>query len=152
MSVKDLNRGDRIRMQEVNGVEITVLIKSVYRLTGAKTGSNLAIEKWAADVEAIDGRTWTIDDSYDFYSLANENEPVEMTLDDKVSHPTHYTYGEIEIIDFIEQVTKDYKPELAFAIGNAIKYISRANRKNGKEDLDKARWYLNRVFEKWEVE
>lgn len=150
MSIKDLNRGDRIRIQEVNGVEITVRIGSVYRLTGAKTGSNLAIEKWVADVEAIDGRTWTIDDSYDFYSLANENEPVEMTLDDKVNHPTHYTYGDIEIIDFIEQVTKDYKPELAFAIGNAIKYISRANRKNGKEDLDKARWYLNRAFEKWE--
>ncbi|MCG1178133.1 DUF3310 domain-containing protein [Staphylococcus epidermidis] len=154
MSVKDLNRGDRIRMQEVNGVEITVQIEGVYRLTGSKTepktGSNLAIDKWFADVEAIDGRTWTIDDSYDFYSLANENEPVEMTLDDKVSHPSHYTYGDIEIIDFIEQVTKDYKPELAFAIGNAIKYISRANRKNGKEDLDKARWYLNRAFKKWE--
>lgn len=150
MSVKDLNRGDRIRMQEVNGVEITVQIEGVYRLTGLKTGSNIAIEKWVADVEAIDGRTWTIDDSYDFYSLANENEPVEMTLDDKVNHPSHYTYGDIEIIDFIEQVTKDYKPELAFAIGNAIKYISRANRKNGKEDLDKARWYLNRAFKKWE--
>ncbi|KAA9274637.1 DUF3310 domain-containing protein [Staphylococcus epidermidis] len=150
MSVKDLNRGDRIRMQEVNGVEITVLIKSVYRLTGAKTGSNLAIDKWFADVEAIDGRTWTIDDSYDFYSLANGNEPVEMTLDDKVNHPSHYMYGDIEVVDFIEQVTKDYKPELAFAIGNAIKYISRANRKNGKEDLNKARWYLNRAFEKWE--
>ncbi|MCG1215009.1 DUF3310 domain-containing protein [Staphylococcus epidermidis] len=149
MSVKDLNRGDRIRMQEVNGVETTVRIGSVYRLTGAKTGSNLAIDKWVADVEAIDGRTWTIDDSYDFYSLANENEPVEMTLDDKVNHPSHYTYGDIEVVDFIEQVTKDYKPELAFAIGNAIKYISRANRKNGKEDLDKARWYLNRAFEKW---
>ncbi|WP_049391159.1 DUF3310 domain-containing protein [Staphylococcus epidermidis] len=150
MSVKDLNRGDRIRMQEVNGVETTVRIGSVYRLTGAKTGSNLAIDKWVADVEAIDGRTWTIDDSYDFYSLANENEPVEMTLDDKVNHPSHYTYGDIEVVDFIEQVTKDYKPELAFAIGNAIKYISRANRKNGKEDLDKARWYLNRAYEKWE--
>lgn len=150
MSIKDLNRGDRIRMQEVNGVEITVLIKSVYRLTGAKTGSDLAIDKWFADVEAIDGRTWTIDDSYDFYSLANENEEPQKTLDDKVSHPSHYTYGDIEIIDFIEQVTRDYKPELAFAIGNAIKYISRANRKNGKEDLDKARWYLNRAFEKWE--
>lgn len=150
MSIKDLNRGDRIRMQEVNGVETTVRIGSVYRLTGAKTGSNLAIDKWVADVEAIDGRTWTIDDSYDFCSLANENEETQKTLDDKVSHPTHYTYGDIEIIDFIEQVTKDYKPELAFAIGNAIKYISRANRKNGKEDLDKARWYLNRAFEKWE--
>ena len=74
MSVKDLNRGDRIRMQEVNGVEITVLIKSVYRLTGEKTGSNLAIDKWFADVEAIDGRTWTIDDNYVFYSLPDENE------------------------------------------------------------------------------
>ncbi|MGZ9467228.1 DUF3310 domain-containing protein [Staphylococcus epidermidis] len=146
MSIKDLNRGDRIRIQEVNGVEITVQIKNVYRLVQSK----LDMDKWVADIEAIDGRTWTIDDSYDFYSLANENEPVEMTLDDKVSHPTHYTYGDIEVIDFIEQVTKDYKPELAFAIGNAIKYISRANRKNGKEDLDKARWYLNRAFEKWE--
>lgn len=150
MSIKDLIIGDRIRIQEVNGVEITVLIKSVYRLTGAKTGSNLAIDKWFADVEAIDGRTWTIDDSYDFYSLPNGNEGTKKTLDDKVNHPSHYTYGDMEIIDFIEQVTKDYKPELAFAIGNAIKYISRANRKNGKEDLDKARWYLNRAFEKWE--
>ncbi|MCG2562230.1 DUF3310 domain-containing protein [Staphylococcus epidermidis] len=150
MSIKDLIIGDRIRIQEVNGVEITVKIKSVYCLTGLKTGSNLAIEKWVADVEAIDGRTRTIDDSYDFYSLPDENEEPRKTLDDKVSHPTHYTYGDIEIIDFIEQVTKDYKPELAFAIGNAIKYISRANRKNGKEDLDKARWYLNRAFEKWE--
>lgn len=146
MSIKDLIIGDRIRIQEVNGVEITVQIKNVYRLVQ----SSLDIDKWVADVEAIDGRTWTIDDSYDFYSLANENEPVEMTLDDKVNRPSHYTYGDIEIIDFIEQVTKDYKPELAFAIGNAIKYISRANRKNGKEDLDKARWYLNRAFEKWE--
>ena len=139
MSIKDLIIGDRIRIQEVNGVEITVQIKNVYRLVQSK----LDMDKWVADVEAIDGRTWTIDDSYDFYSLANENEPVEMTLDDKVNRPSHYTYGDIEIIDFIEQVTKDYKPELAFAIGNAIKYISRANRKNGKEDLDKARWYLN---------
>ena len=150
MSIKDLNRGDRIRMQEVNGDEITVQIEGVYRLTGSKTGSNLAIDKWLADVEAIDGRTWTIDDSYDFYSLPNGNEGTKKTLDDKVNHPSHYTYGNIEIMDFIEQVTKDYKPELAFAIGNAIKYISRANRKNGKEDLDKARWYLNRAFEKWE--
>lgn len=154
MSIKDLIIGDRIRMQEVNGDEITVQIEGVYRLTGSKTepktGSNLAIDKWLADVEAIDGRTWTIDDSYDFYSLANENEEPQKTLDDKVNHPSHYTYGDIEVVDFIEQVTKDYKPELAFAIGNAIKYISRANRKNGKEDLDKARWYLNRAFEKWE--
>lgn len=146
MSIRDLSEGDIIRMYELNGVEVTAKVKDVYHLAH----SSLGIDEWVADVEAIDGRTWTIDDNYDFYSLANENEEPRKTLNDKVSHPSHYAYGDIEIIDFIEQVTRDYKPELAFAIGNAIKYISRANRKNGKEDLDKARWYLNRAFEKWE--
>lgn len=154
MSIKDLNRGDRIRMQEVNGDEITVQIEGVYRLTGSKTepktGSNLAIDKWLADVEAIDGRTWTIDDSYDFYSLANENEPVEMTLDDKVSHPTHYTYGDIEVIDYCDQVCKQYSPELAPYVFNAIKYLSRANHKGGREDIGKAKYYVQRLFDKWE--
>ncbi|MBM6327983.1 DUF3310 domain-containing protein [Staphylococcus epidermidis] len=146
MSVKDLSRGNTIRMHGLNGVEVTAKVKNVYRLVHSRRGA----AKWVADVKAIDGKTWTIDDNYDFYSLPDENEENKKTLYDKINHPSHYTYGEIEVIEFIEQVTKDYKPELAFAIGNAIKYISRANRKNGKEDLDKARWYLNRVFEKWE--
>ncbi|MCG2197244.1 DUF3310 domain-containing protein [Staphylococcus epidermidis] len=147
MSIRDLSEGDIIRMYELNGVEVTARVKDVYHLAH----SSLGMDEWVADVEAIDGRTWTINDNHDFYSLPNENEETEKTLDDKVNHPSHYTYGDIEVVDFIEQVTKDYKPELAFAIGNAIKYISRANRKNGKEDLDKARWYLNRAFEKWEA-
>jgi hypothetical protein len=133
-------------MHGLNGVEVTAKVKNVYRLVHSRRGA----AKWVADVKAIDGKTWTIDDNYDFYSLPDENEENKKTLYDKINHPSHYTYGEIEVIEFIEQVTKDYKPELAFAIGNAIKYISRANRKNGKEDLDKARWYLNRAFEKWE--
>lgn len=147
MSVKDLSRGNTIQMHGLNGVEVTAKVKNVYRLVHSRRGA----AKWVADVKAIDGKTWTIDDNYDFYSLPDENEENKKTLYDKINHPSHYTYGDIEIMDFIEQVTKDYKPELAFAIGNAIKYISRANRKNGKEDLDKARWYLNRAFEKWEA-
>lgn len=146
MSIKDLIIGDRIRIQEVNGVEITVQIKNVYRLVQSK----LDMDKWVADVEAIDGRTWTIDDSYDFYSLANENEPVEMTLDDKVSHPTHYTYGDIEVIDYCDQVCKQYSPELAPYVFNAIKYLSRANHKGGREDVGKAKYYVQRLFDKWE--
>ncbi|KDP13651.1 DUF3310 domain-containing protein [Staphylococcus chromogenes] len=72
-----------------------------------------------------------------------------MTNKDVVNQPPHYTYGNIEVIDFIEQVTKDYPAVMAFAIGNAIKYISRAQYKNGKEDLEKARWYLERAYEYW---
>lgn len=107
---------------------------------------------WFAEVENQAGRTFTITDNDDFMRV---NEPFTRKVDmqeeqDVVNKPKHYTYGDIETIDYIEQVTKDYKPELAFAIGNAIKYISRANHKNGKEDLDKARWYLERAFEKWE--
>lgn len=68
---------------------------------------------------------------------------------DNINHPTHYNYGKIEVIDFIDQVTKNYKSSLAYYIGNVIKYVSRANFKNGVEDLKKAKWYLERAIEKW---
>lgn len=146
MSIKDLIIGDRIRIQEVNGVEITMQIKNVYRLVQ----SSLDIDRWVADVEAIDGRTWTIDDSYDFYSLPNGNEGTKKTLDDKVNHPSHYTYGDIEVIDYCDQVCKQYPPELAPYVFNAIKYLSRANHKGGREDIGKAKYYVQRLFDKWE--
>ena len=59
----------------------------------------------------------------------------------------HYNVSEIEVIHFIEQVTKDYPPAVAFHIGNAIKYIARAPHKgNYIEDLEKAENYLHRVL------
>lgn len=70
---------------------------------------------------------------------------------DKVNHPSHYNYGDIEIIDFIEQVTQHYNPNVAYHIGNAIKYLARSPHKNGKEDVEKARWYIERAFENWDV-
>lgn len=56
-----------------------------------------------------------------------------------VNSPEHYNKGKIEVIDFIED------QKLDFALGNAIKYICRANHKgNRKEDIKKAVWYLER--------
>ncbi|MGV3009316.1 DUF3310 domain-containing protein [Staphylococcus epidermidis] len=142
MSIKDLSVGERIVFRDANNIDQYTKVQQVY------CDEN---EKYYARVKSTDGRIAMIDENTDFISVFEPtSKEVEKTLDDKVNHPLHYTYGNIEIIEFIEQVTKDYKPELSFAIGNAIKYISRANRKNGKEDLDKARWYLNRAFEKWE--
>lgn len=58
---------------------------------------------------------------------------------DMVNDPPHYKDGGIETIDFIEA------KQLGFNLGNAVKYISRAGKKNDAlEDLKKARWYLNR--------
>ncbi|MGZ9425393.1 DUF3310 domain-containing protein [Staphylococcus epidermidis] len=143
MSIKDLSVGERIVFRDASNIDQYSEVQQVY------CDEN---QKYYAYVKLTDGRVAMINENTDFISLPKStSKEVEKTLDEKVNHPSHYTYGDIEIMDFIEQVTKDYKPELAFAIGNAIKYISRANRKNGKEDLDKARWYLNRAFEKWEA-
>lgn len=58
---------------------------------------------------------------------------------DSVNHPTHYTSGGIETIDFIEA------KKLGYNLGNVVKYITRAGHKgNQLEDLRKAQWYLTR--------
>ena len=62
--------------------------------------------------------------------------------EDKVNHPKHYTNGKIEPIDYINGNKMDYLE------GNVIKYISRYKYKNGVEDLEKARFYLNMLIER----
>ena len=60
---------------------------------------------------------------------------------DPVNRPAHYTDGNIEVIDFIED------KKLGFHLGNAVKYIARAGKKDPNkevEDLEKAIWYINR--------
>lgn len=89
----------------------------------------------------------------DYYVLAEDEEDTEAPevqhTTDPVNHPDHYNYGEIEIIDFIDQVSEHYNPVVAVHIANAIKYLSRAPHKNGKEDIEKARWYIERAYQKW---
>ena len=141
MSIKDLIIGDRIRIQEVNGVEITVQIKNVYRLVQ----SSLDIDKWVADVEAIDGRTWTIDDCYDFYSLPNGNEGTKKTLDNKVNHPSHYNSEEgIDLIEFCRQqfTEEEFRGAMKFT---QMRYSIRTGRKeNDIQDQKKLEEYANR--------
>ncbi|MGW8014765.1 DUF3310 domain-containing protein [Staphylococcus xylosus] len=68
------------------------------------------------------------------------NDLQQRKRNDTVNHPSHYNYGEIETIDYCDQVCKQYPPELAPYVFNAIKYLSRANHKNGREDIDKAKF------------
>ena len=65
---------------------------------------------------------------------------------DAVNHPSHYTQGKIEVIDFIED------QKLGFHEGNVVKYVARAKHKGRElEDLKKARWYLERRIQQMEV-
>lgn len=62
-------------------------------------------------------------------------------MTETVNHPAHYGGADnpYEAIKVIEAWS------LGFSLGNAVKYISRAGKKNSRvEDLKKARWYLDR--------
>jgi hypothetical protein len=64
-------------------------------------------------------------------------------MSNAVDHPLHYnSHGSgVECIDVVEW--------MGFSLGNAIKYIWRADHKgNAVEDLEKARWYLDREIER----
>lgn len=83
------------------------------------------------------------------YWLKSENKINELvdseliSNGEKVNHPTHYNKGKYEVIDVIE----DWN--LGFNLGNAIKYIARAEHKeNALEDLKKAEWYIKREIER----
>lgn len=70
-----------------------------------------------------------------------EEHEVKAIKEDVINHPSHYTRGKIEVIDFIED------QQLPYHLGNVSKYIARAGHKGDKlEDLKKARWYLDRYI------
>lgn len=73
-----------------------------------------------------------------------EGAPAE---NDPVNRPSHYTDGKIEVIEFIED------KNLGFCLGNAVKYIARAGKKDPTkeiEDLNKAKWYIERRIKELE--
>tara|TARA_R110000868_G_scaffold177217_5_gene415543 strand:- start:720 stop:950 length:231 start_codon:yes stop_codon:yes gene_type:complete len=61
----------------------------------------------------------------------------------EVDHPAHYTQGGIEAIDGIASACAGLEGIEAVCTGNAIKYLWRWKHKNGLQDLQKARWYLD---------
>lgn len=72
---------------------------------------------------------------------------------DSVSHPSHYTAGEIEVIDIIAQTVAGYDdPFVGHCIGTATKYLNRAPYKHASplEDLKKSRAYIDFAIEHME--
>ena len=67
-------------------------------------------------------------------------------MDDPVNHPGHYTAGKVECIDAIEAATTGLEGMEAVLTGQVLKYMWRWKKKNGLQDLEKARWYLQRLI------
>lgn len=68
------------------------------------------------------------------------------STDNPVTHPSHYTQGNIQCIDAM--VSAFGKEAVAtWCKINAFKYVWREEHKNGMQDIDKAVWYLNKYKE-----
>lgn len=88
------------------------------------------------------GRPYAICDKLKYkYELEDDGIHI-VENSDSVSHPPHYANGwsnGAEVIDLTEH--------LSFCAGNVVKYVCRAGRKDPDkylEDLEKARWYIDR--------
>lgn len=120
-------------------------------LVNAKVGNEIIfgrIEKICENGEI------TVSDGTDLYDVHckditrakfNTSSNTQITNHDPVNHPSHYTDGKIEVIDFIND------KKMNFNRGNVIKYVSRAGKKASKalddkkkeiQDLEKAKFYL----------
>lgn len=70
---------------------------------------------------------------------------------DIINKPNHYQLNikgnNIEVIDIIDEVVKDYNPKQAFRVANILKYVLRASKKNGLGDFKKAKKYIEMLLE-----
>lgn len=116
---------------------------------------------WLCPVEGLESVSYThgsplvvypADEPYAIYSKSKYHYELHygsikiVENSDSVSHPPHYANGwsnGAEVIDLTEH--------LSFCAGNVVKYVCRAGRKDPDkhvEDLEKARWYLDREIER----
>lgn len=65
---------------------------------------------------------------------------------DNVNHPSHYETGKFECFDVMREALGDNVVK-DFCIANTFKYIYRHKRKNGVEDIKKAKWYIDKYLE-----
>lgn len=160
---RNLNVGDWIQYVEKNGQERFGKVSNLIGLQSEKSVDNdtrIELELLNGEIDSIEQNSsewikvrpneeFLLDEKYNEINKQS-NDVQQRKRNDTVNHPSHYNYGDIEVIDFIEQVTKHYNPNVAYHIGNAIKYLARSPHKNGKEDVEKAKWYIERAYENWE--
>lgn len=66
--------------------------------------------------------------------------------EDIVNHPSHYETGKFECFDVMREAFGDAVVK-NFCICNTFKYLYRCSRKNGIEDIRKAKWYIDHFLQ-----
>jgi len=111
---------------------------SMYNQADLKDG-----QRWLKIVEGYD-KVGPVDNDGNFYDPEEKN--------DLVNSPAHYTRGNQECIDTIEEAIQDAPdPVTGSAHGHTLRYLIRLwLKENPLRDAKKARWYLDRLISKLE--
>lgn len=114
-------------------------------VTTGVEASNNGISGFIDKINTTGGYGVILDDRiYSMYFAEDELQSEGAAANDDVNHPSHYTsYKGIEVIQLTEQMN--------FNRGNSVKYVARAGLKNPEteiQDLEKAKWYLEREIQR----
>lgn len=128
--IREIRKANGLTMEEM-GWRLGVIEKVVDRWESGKARPNSKRCKIIADMGGI-----SLDELYG----------LNPRYDDMVNHPRHYTSGNIEVWDFI------IDQDLNYCRGSAVKYISRAGKKDDAiQDLNKAISFLKREIKRLET-
>lgn len=87
-----------------------------------------------------------IEDTQEFKDKHKHN----ATIEESNIKPNHYKLNikgqDVEVMDIIDAVVKDMNGRKGYIVGNILKYVCRADKKNGLEDYKKARTYLDMLI------
>jgi hypothetical protein len=112
-----------------------------------------------SEVKALKKLAKTVNDPNTIWAsrLDEEDIPMKHFMEDlnhginpsqikQVNHPSHYATGKFECIDVMVE-TMGIDATMDFCVCNAFKYLYRHKRKNGVQDLEKAKWYIEKYID-----
>jgi len=135
MSIKDKFKDSVYGIPKEVYADFEVNPPRVEKVTDYEDGS-IAVE-----IVDYDGKSYILPEKY-IEDVIVQDEPSS-----SVNHPNHYNQGDMEVWDVIKAFTENLSGAEAFYAGNAIKYILRWDKKNGIEDLEKAKVYIDKIIE-----
>ena len=159
MKISDLKIGNYVVVNDLGASKYSSGMRVIGRVVEIDGKGNYAI------IESLPKHRYEITDFNDFElwskQIADKTESMRLKNQsndlqqrkrkEQNVKPDYYQFDDFEMYEIVEAICKHYNPVVAAWIGQAIQYIGRAPRKNGKEDIGKARDMIERAFEVWDV-
>ena len=138
-TISDLPKPGEYSMESLNAA-----LDTVAEWAGVRTAGIIEIGAYICHLaDVIDRMEWALSNTLmDLRDM--QSRETATPKGDLINHPAHYNSGKVEAIDYLDSIGAGRK----FCVGNAIKYMARADHKGKKaEDLKKARFYVQHLLD-----